>query len=393
MLRGGAALLRALGLVADGPVLWGTAVASRRPGVFVVERAAPAASAPLDGGVLRRWIERVPGMRLDGEPPTQGTLASRLAAFWHPDQTVLYVGRTAKALGPRVAAMYVTPLGSRRPHPGGHWLKTLADLERLRLWWAETDAPEEYEDAVLGLFAESLAGPSPSPPPAGASLPWAVLEWPTGLRKATGIEAALVDQDTGLTRVAAAASSSMSGQARRRAPGRPTATAARPRAQHPRSVPPPPGEPRATHLTAAGLASLREELDRLVRIERPAVIERVKHARELGDLRENAEYHAAREEQSFLEGRIRHLDERIRTAVIIEGAVDGSVVIGSTVTLEHDGERSELTIVGSTEADPAQGRISQVSPVGRALLGHRAGDEVVVRTPGHEARYRIVEVR
>jgi transcription elongation factor GreA len=145
-------------------------------------------------------------------------------------------------------------------------------------------------------------------------------------------------------------------------------------------------------MTAEGLTALEAELTLLTTVKRPEVVERVKHARELGDLRENADYEAARNEQAFLEGRIRELERRLRTAVVISGGADGVIVLGSTVRYEVDGESDELTIVGSTEADPSAARISQASPVGKALMGRRAGDQVVVRTPAAEIRYRILEV-
>jgi len=128
-------------------------------------------------------------------------------------------------------------------------------------------------------------------------------------------------------------------------------------------------------------------------VQRPQVISRVKHARELGDLRENADYEAARNEQSFLEGRIQSLQQLIDSAVIIAGDRTGEVILGSTVVAEVGGDRTTFHIVGSTEASPADGRISNASPVGKALMGRRAGDEVVVKLPVGEVSYRIVEVR
>jgi transcription elongation factor GreA len=148
-----------------------------------------------------------------------------------------------------------------------------------------------------------------------------------------------------------------------------------------------------THLTEEGLAGLQAELERLRTVERPAVVERIKHARELGDLRENADYEAARREQSFLEGRIQQLEHQLRTAVVIRaGAGRTSIALGSRVDYEIDGVTGSLTIVGSTESDPAAGLISAASPVGRALLGRRPGDDVVVTTPGAQVTYRITEV-
>jgi transcription elongation factor GreA len=134
------------------------------------------------------------------------------------------------------------------------------------------------------------------------------------------------------------------------------------------------------------------ELDELTRVKRREVVERIKTAREHGDLKENAEYHAAREEQSFLEGRVLALEDRLRRAVVVEESATGRVVIGSTVTVEIDGEEVTYTIVGTTEANPAAGRLSSASPVGAALIGTTAGAEVDVRTPRGEVRYRVVSV-
>jgi transcription elongation factor GreA len=173
-------------------------------------------------------------------------------------------------------------------------------------------------------------------------------------------------------------------------------------------------------LTTDALARLEAELDELSRLRRPEVVARIKAARELGDLRENAEYQAAREEQSFLEGRIRLLEERRRNAVLIdtsgtegaEGAGSGAGLgagpgagpgagddgrprarIGSTVVVEHAGESITYALVGSTESDPAAGRLSVDSPVGAALLRAAAGDDIDVQTPRGAVRYRVVEVR
>jgi transcription elongation factor GreA len=147
------------------------------------------------------------------------------------------------------------------------------------------------------------------------------------------------------------------------------------------------------HLTAEGLEKMRAELTELTEVKRPQVIERIVRAREHGDLKENADYTAAREEQSFLEGRVLALQERLRLAVVVEAPVDGNrVVIGSRVTTSFLDEEIMYEIVGSDEADPAAGRISNASPVGRALLGRSVGDEAIVQTPRGEARYRIVSI-
>jgi len=144
-------------------------------------------------------------------------------------------------------------------------------------------------------------------------------------------------------------------------------------------------------LSVDGLARMRAEHDQLAR-RRPEVVARIKAAKELGDLKENADYTAAREEQSFLEGRIQALEGILRDAVVVEAPTGPTVAIGSRVSLEVDGERVSYTIVSPSEADPAAGRISYASPVGRALMGHGPGTELAVRTPTGEVHYRIESV-
>ena len=149
----------------------------------------------------------------------------------------------------------------------------------------------------------------------------------------------------------------------------------------------------AEALTPDGEARLRAELDELTRVKRPQVIARIRTAKEHGDLKENSEYHAAREEQSFLEGRVQAIEARLRSAVIVEAPAAGSRVgLGSVVTVDDDGETVAYTIVGADESDPPRGRISSSSPVGRALVGRDTGDYVVVVTPAGERRYRILGI-
>jgi transcription elongation factor GreA len=371
---------------------------SQSAGVFVVEAETPSSSAPIDLTEVRRWLDRVPGLRLDGERPTQTILGRRLGTFWLPGQTVLYVGRTAKALAPRVAALYATELGERRPHPGGHWLKTLRDQRRLRLWWAETDAPEEYEDAILGAFAAAIASDDHKAIPDGTPvLPWANLESPAGAVRATGLTGSLLSADVAPVKTSRVQRSDPNGTVRRRSPGSAPSAAPTPRRSAAQAIAP--GPPKAsqrdeaTPMTAEGLAAVKAELERLTTVQRPEVVARIKHARELGDLRENADYEAARNEQSFLEGRILELEQRLRTAVLISAQARSAVSLGATVRYEVDGQPGELIIVGSSESDPAAGRVSASSPVGRALLGRRAGDVVLVATPSADIEYRILEVR
>jgi transcription elongation factor GreA len=388
--------MRSLGLDVDGPARWGSLPSSQAAGIFVVERADPRPDAPIDPVSVRRWLDRVPDLRLDGERPTATELARRLASFWIPGQTLLYVGRTTKSLAGRVAALYATELGHRRPHPGGHWLKTLHDQPRLRLWWAATDAPEEYEDALMAAFAEGVSETTGGERSGAVVLPWANLESPSGAVRDTGLTGSLLSVEASPTRASAVRRSDPSPSIRRRASSPTTATRS-PRPPAAGGAPPSgsrggPAREQPTHLTADGLAALEVELEQLRNVERPQVVERIKHARELGDLRENADYEAARNEQSFLEGRILELERRLRTAVIIRSETRSAIALGARVRYEVDGTPGELTIVGTTESDPAGGRISAASPVGRALMGRKAGDTVSVTTPAAEIRYHILEV-
>lgn len=154
----------------------------------------------------------------------------------------------------------------------------------------------------------------------------------------------------------------------------------------------------ATHpMTVNGVKALQEELLRLKTIERPRVIEAIAVARAHGDLKENAEYHAAREEQSFMEGRIQDLEAKLSDAQVIDISKlknDGKVVFGSTVTICHIQTDSELTyqIVGEDEADIKLNKISYRSPIARALIGKYIDDTVVVTTPGGEVEYEIIAV-
>jgi transcription elongation factor GreA len=150
--------------------------------------------------------------------------------------------------------------------------------------------------------------------------------------------------------------------------------------------------PEPIQLSQGALDRMTTELDELTRVKRREVVARIKSAREHGDLKENAEYHAAREEQSFLEGRVQALEDRIRRAVVVDEEATGKVIIGSRVTVEIGGEELEYTIVGSAEADPAKGRLSMASPVGAALLGAVPGAEVNVRTPRGAVSYKVLSV-
>jgi transcription elongation factor GreA len=147
-------------------------------------------------------------------------------------------------------------------------------------------------------------------------------------------------------------------------------------------------------MTRAGFERLREELDRLKRVERPAITKAIGEARSHGDLSENAEYHAAREKQSFIEGRINELEAKVGTAEVIDPPTRGDrVTFGSTVRLEDEsGKEVRYWIVGSDEAEPARGRISILSPLARTLIGKNVGDSVKAQLPGGTKSFDILEV-
>ena len=150
-------------------------------------------------------------------------------------------------------------------------------------------------------------------------------------------------------------------------------------------------------LTARGEKMLRDELQELKQVKRPRVIQAIAEAREHGDLKENAEYHAAREEQGFIEGRVKDIEAKLSNAQVIDvTAIDagGKVVFGATVTLLDLDSDEEITyqIVGDDESDLKAGRISVGSPVARALIGKVEGDEVGVDTPGGVREYEILDV-
>ena len=147
-------------------------------------------------------------------------------------------------------------------------------------------------------------------------------------------------------------------------------------------------------ITKEGLEKLRVELKELLHVRRPEVINRIKGAKELGDLSENAEYSAAKEEQSFVEGRIQEVEEIIKHAKIVSTTNNhnGSIGIGCTIKVLVDGEEDQFELVGPTESDPAKGKISVDSPVGKALLGHKATDSVAVETPDGKIQYKIISL-
>ncbi|HXF51673.1 MAG TPA: transcription elongation factor GreA [Dehalococcoidia bacterium] len=154
---------------------------------------------------------------------------------------------------------------------------------------------------------------------------------------------------------------------------------------------------RSVPLTKEGLAKLQEELDYLRNVRRPQVAERIHQSKELASTQNNAEYDDAKNEQAFVEGRILTLERLIQNAVLIdeeEAHHASRVQLGSdVVVLDENGEKRTFTIVGFTEADPKVGKISNESPVGRALLGHRKGDVVEVVVPAGVKKLTILEIK
>ncbi len=149
-------------------------------------------------------------------------------------------------------------------------------------------------------------------------------------------------------------------------------------------------------MTRAGFTALDEELKVLKSVERPAVIRAISEAREHGDLSENAEYHAAREKQSFIEGRIKELEATLSLAEVIDPSkLSGSIKFGATVTLvdEDTDEKKTYRIVGEPEADIENGLLNIKSPLARALIGKDEGDSVEVRTPGGQRSYEVLSIR
>jgi transcription elongation factor GreA len=146
------------------------------------------------------------------------------------------------------------------------------------------------------------------------------------------------------------------------------------------------------NLTQEGLSELKAELQTLL-AQRPHVAERIKHARELGDLSENAEYQTAREEQDRLEARISEVEHVLQNSQLIKKPKnDGHVRLGSTVKLKDGGKPINYQVVGTLEADPAAGKISDESPIGKALLGKQVGDKLEIKTPAGAHMFKVIEI-
>lgn len=149
----------------------------------------------------------------------------------------------------------------------------------------------------------------------------------------------------------------------------------------------------STILTEAGHEKLKAELELLKHKERPAVIERIKNARDLGDLSENADYAQAREEQSFIEGRIREIEEKLKTAEIVSNSRGNqSVSVGHTIDLDCSGKKETYEIVGENESDPINGKISATSPVAKAVLGKKINETVKINIPAGVKECKVVKI-
>ncbi|MGE5072669.1 MAG: transcription elongation factor GreA [Anaerolineae bacterium] len=152
--------------------------------------------------------------------------------------------------------------------------------------------------------------------------------------------------------------------------------------------------PEPTYLTEEGAEKIKKELEELKGPRRDELAKRLRSAIQMGDLSENADYHKAKEDQGFLEGRIQELEYKLRNAVIISANGNRDQVdIGSRVTIQESGEAEETYhVVGAQEADPRNGRISNESPIGKALMGHKVGEEVEADTPAGKLRFKILKI-
>lgn len=147
------------------------------------------------------------------------------------------------------------------------------------------------------------------------------------------------------------------------------------------------------YLTQEGLQKLKEEFDQLVTVRRKEVAEKLQKARELGDVSENAAFDAARDEQTFIEGRIAELDGVLKRVEVVEESKAGKVAVGSTVKVHLDGEEQEFQIVSAVEADPTSGKISHESPLGQSLIGKKVGEKIEVEAPAGKLIYHILEIK
>ncbi len=148
-----------------------------------------------------------------------------------------------------------------------------------------------------------------------------------------------------------------------------------------------------TYLSQGGIEAIKKELQQLKTAKRQEIAKRLQEAKDLGDLSENAEYFEAKEAQSFNESRISELEELLKNAVVIETTgIEDAIKVGSTIEVKSNNGTETFSIVGSAEAKPQEGKISNESPLGRAFLNHKIGDEIEVKTPGGVTKYKIIKI-
>jgi hypothetical protein len=205
-------LLAAADLRRDGVVDWGAMISIGKPGVYIVALTDDVGSAsetvdecPISLGAIEELLRTRPELRLDGERPSVEALAARIAQFWLADETVLNVGLAGTSLRTRVNQYYNTPLGARRPHAGGYFLKVLANLNDLKVHFAACDDPDQAEDSMLGTFCKGVSEHTRQTlRDSEHPFPFANLEWPKGIRKDHGITGAKEGRISGSQRVASA---------------------------------------------------------------------------------------------------------------------------------------------------------------------------------------------
>lgn len=151
---------------------------------------------------------------------------------------------------------------------------------------------------------------------------------------------------------------------------------------------------KTTQLTRDGFEKLKKELEELTKVKRPNAVNRLHKARAMGDLSENSEYTAAKEELAFVEGRIQEIEEILKSVEVVEnGAKSAMVEVGTSVTVEIDGKRELYHIVGEFEADPMEKKLSHTSPIGKALIGKKVGEWIEVNVPAGLIKYKVVEIK
>lgn len=150
-----------------------------------------------------------------------------------------------------------------------------------------------------------------------------------------------------------------------------------------------------TYLTAEGLTKLKKELDHLVNVRRPEIAEQIHIAKAEGDISDSSGYEDAKNQQGFVEGRIQTIQQMLRNVEIIKGPASLDIIgLGSTVVVAEDGlDPEEFLVVGAAEADPISGRISNESPLGKALMGRRVGDEIIARAPNGDITFKVLEIK